>query len=651
MQIKKITSDKLVPAFCSDLINTAATLSPMSREKLYPESSDIFQLFHQAKNSRLLIATDYEGFNHFDTLRDFLATLPARPTTAICYINNVNKTGHAISFEIWHEKLAEFQSFINQVVITGKLDSKQLQSYIASNAHNLKEILQSVAALNEFNVGESLKILNPATTSNIPFACADNLTEQSLFGQINLIHKNNSFETNVAQLCPGYTHLAHGGYLIVKIDELLINPQLWFKLKAVLLHHKNQWHYSKQNQIQTDFQPDPAPLDLKVILLGDRMAISELQGIDRDITRLNPTHIEFPPEIRADADGLKRFFSYINLLQQDNQLFPITVQGYERIAGLCSRWCEHQNYVSIDEAKILQLLEYCHINVSAQGGTEITAESIDAVLASQHNALNRQVLLSNESILDKQVILETQGNKVGQINGLSVIEMDGHPEVFGEPVRITATGHLSGDGDFSDVERKAELAGNIHAKAMMIIQGFLTNTFANPAPLPLSANLVFEQSYHEIDGDSAALAGTCALLSALSQKPIAQHLAVTGAIDQFGNVLAVGGINEKIEGFYRVCKLNQSQQQYGVLIPSANIVNLNLDKAVVDAVTKGELIIYAINHIEEAVELLMGLSAGSIDDESSIYGIIQQLSQPEEEDSSTGFVNKIKQHIVTHCQK
>jgi Lon-like ATP-dependent protease len=219
--------------------------------------------------------------------------------------------------------------------------------------------------------------------------------------------------------------------------------------------------------------------------------------------------------------------------------------------------------------------------------------------------------------------LQTDGEEIGQINGLSVIQVSGHPYDFGEPVRLTATVHL-GDGDVADIERKAELAGHIHAKAMMIIHGYLSNKFGAENPSPLSANLVFEQSYHEIDGDSASLTGLCALLSALARQPIYQHFAVTGAVDQFGNVQAVGGVNEKIEGFFRVCKIHGLNGKQGILLPGTNAQQLNLSDEVIAAVAAGQFHIHPVDHVEEAIELLTGCVAGEPDMPDTLFGRIQQ---------------------------
>ena len=222
---------------------------------------------------------------------------------------------------------------------------------------------------------------------------------------------------------------------------------------------------------------------------------------------------------------------------------------------------------------------------------------------------------------DRQILLCTSGAVVGQINGLSVIETVGTSYEFGEPVRITATLRAGGEGDIIDIERKAELAGQIHAKAMMIINGFITKEFSSCAPLPVSASLVFEQSYSEVDGDSASLTGLCAVLSALANVPLRQDLAVTGAVDQFGDVQAVGGVNEKIEGFYKVCRLHGFTGTQGVIIPQSCINQLVLRPCVVEAVKAGRFHIYTVSHVKEAIKLLTTLDWG--DDETA--GTIRNL--------------------------
>lgn len=635
-----MTAEKLVPVFDLDPHCKLEEFDTVTRDQLFPQNNELFALFHETSTARLLVATDFDGFEHIKSFSDMLRVLPSRRAKSICYIEDVTKTGRAHAFEIWRDKTALFKQLIEQIIATGKVADSQLDDCLIKAYPYLMPLLLN---LNEFNVEQAFKILSDQAEPETVLIDASNLNETRLFGNLDTLYKNSSYTSNVAQLTAGLLHLAHGGYIAIKIDEFINNSALWYQVKSVLKQDSLSWTSSNQS-IQTELNPDPAPLDIKIILLGDRLAISQLAEGDRELSSLTSSFIDFSPEFNVTEQNITDYIGYIKLLITESNLLPLSNCGLKRLLQLSSRWCEHNNYLSLNEAKLTTLLNYCHHVASNNKLDVIDSDTLNSVLQLQHEALNGHIRLSNEGIIEKQIILETHGSKIGQINGLSVLEIDGHPESFGEPVRITATGHLNGDGDISDVERKAELAGNIHAKSMMIIQGFFTHIFAKPMPLPISANLVFEQSYGEIDGDSAALAGTCALLSVLAQKPIAQNLAVTGAIDQFGTVLAVGGINEKLEGFLRICELNE-QTDMGVLIPAANIVNLNLSDKVIDAVNNGQLAIYPVAHIDQAIELLMGIKAGALDEDDTLYNIIQQIAEENEklDEDDSGFVNKLKQ--------
>jgi Lon-like ATP-dependent protease len=236
----------------------------------------------------------------------------------------------------------------------------------------------------------------------------------------------------------------------------------------------------------------------------------------------------------------------------------------------------------------------------------ITAEDIEGVI---QDRLYRESYLPDRAlsdIRDGQVIIETEGEQVGQVNGLTVIDVPGHPRAYGEPARISCVIHF-GDGDISDVERKADLGGNLHAKGMMIMQAFVSSALQLEEPLPYSASLVFEQSYCEVDGDSASLAELCCFVSALSDCPINQQIAVTGAVDQFGRVQAVGGLNEKIEGFYHVCQHQGFTGHQGVILPKSNLKHLALNRDVVESIRKGEFHIWSVSSVDEAVPILMNI--------------------------------------------
>jgi Lon-like ATP-dependent protease len=253
----------------------------------------------------------------------------------------------------------------------------------------------------------------------------------------------------------------------------------------------------------------------------------------------------------------------------------------------------------------------------------VTAADVKAALREREFRSNYAVEESSKMYREHQMLIATKGECIGQINGMSVVSTSGTDFEFGEPLRITATVH-AGEGDIYDVEHKANLAGQIHQKAMMIINGYISNNFARNDSLPFTINLVFEQSYSEVDGDSASLSGLCAVLSALANAPINQSLAVTGALDQFGHVQPVGGLNEKIEGFFRVCSIQGITGEQGVIIPSTNVNQLILSDEVMEAVREKRFSIYVVDTLAETLELLTGIPAGSVDEPETLFGRIQE---------------------------
>lgn len=308
-------------------------------------------------------------------------------------------------------------------------------------------------------------------------------------------------------------------------------------------------------------------------------------------------------------------------------LLPFDSEALTLLATYCCRLSGDRRYLGLPECAVQALIFEANSYACHAGAKLVQRYHVLKALGAndfRNNFLSESSLREHR---DRQLLISTRGAVVGQINGLSVIETLGTSYEYGEPVRITATLRAGGEGDVIDIERKAELAGQIHAKAMMIINGFLTKEFGAEQPLPVSASLVFEQSYSEVDGDSASLTGLCAVISVLAGVPIRQDLAVTGAVDQFGDVQAVGGVNEKIEGFYRVCRLHGFTGTQGVIIPSSCVQQLVLRPAVVKAVAAGKFHIFTVNHVTEAVKLLTTLDWGDSDTEGTIcYRICERLN-------------------------
>ncbi|CDG21806.1 putative Lon protease homolog [Xenorhabdus poinarii G6] len=418
---------------------------------------------------------------------------------------------------------------------------------------------------------------------------------EQLFGNI-YIHQG------VIQLQPGLIHQVNGGVLILPLRALLSQPLMWMRLKQMIIQRRFDWLSHDENRSL----PLPVPsmaLDLRLLLVGDRLSLEELQSIEPELAS-SALYGEFELEMTFhEENDLTVWCQYVNGLIQQHNLPSLSADAWPELIKLAVRYTGDKSQLPLDIQWIQQKLEAA---AGYHQENQITQYSLQQA---EDNRIWRHSYLSERSmdeILKGQVLIRTQGAVIGQINGLSVLEYPGHPDPIGEPSRISCVAHL-GDGEFIDVERKVELGGNLHAKGMMIMQAYLISELKLDQPQPFSASIVFEQSYGEVDGDSASLAELCALISALSQQPIDQQIAVTGAVDQFGYVQAIGGVNEKIEGFFRICRYRGLTGHQGVIIPATNVQHLCLNEEVINAVKKGQFHIWAVEHVCEAASLLTGI--------------------------------------------
>ncbi|RUO25700.1 Lon protease family protein [Aliidiomarina minuta] len=458
-------------------------------------------------------------------------------------------------------------------------------------------------------------------------------SETELFGQIRLQTIAGTVSSELHLIQSGALLKANGGTLVIDAEHLLRETALWHRLKHILKSGEFSWNQPGNEQTAVFYEPQPVPVKLKVILAGSRGLLSQLRELDADFANLFPYLADFTDHYPCQQQSVAPYFNYLTYLQQRTQHRPLSQDGYQELLTVASSFTEHQQELSLDSLRLIQLLEEADAIAHDDKSSELKAIHIDSAI----KALDERELylaeLSQQSILEHQVKIDTEGELIGQINGLTVVTMGGSE--FGEPSRITATVHY-GDGDIIDIERKSELSGNIHTKGVMILMAYLANLFAGREPMPLSATLVFEQSYHEVDGDSASLAELCCLVSALSNTPIQQSIAITGAIDQFGNVQAIGGINEKIEGFFKLCKQRGLNGEHGVIVPQANLMNLHLSKDVCNAVESGLFSVVAVNHVSQAFELLMRTPCGKVSDHDPdtlfgrIYKRIRAAHQQEE---------------------
>ena len=397
-------------------------------------------------------------------------------------------------------------------------------------------------------------------------------------------------------------HKANGGILAIEVAQLLENITLWKRLKDVIEGGEFEWpRQSPTSGAAFFYRPESVPINIKIILLGSRNEYAQLREYDEDFDNFFPFLADFHGHYATQNEPVAPYFNYLQYVWQLADVLPLSTDGYSALLRVCARYTDYQQELTLNTIQLLQLLREANDCALQNRHAKIDKAAIDLALQQQRDREGNLAELSRRSILEQQVRIDTHGSAVGQLNGLTVVTMGGSE--FGEPSRITATIHY-GDGDIIDIERKSDLSGNIHTKGVMILSAYLANQFARHEPLSVSATVVFEQSYYEVDGDSASLGELCCLISALAEQPLKQSLAITGAIDQFGNVQSIGAVNEKIEGYYALCAHRGLNGEQGVIIPQSNRHQLNLNDDIIDAVKAGKFHVYTVEHVEEALELL-----------------------------------------------
>ena len=430
-----------------------------------------------------------------------------------------------------------------------------------------------------------------------------------LFGSVKIHATSHDIQLN-----PGLVHQLNSGVLIVTAGALLAQFDLWQRLKQILNTGVFNW-YSAHPFKTLPCDIPSYPLQLKVIVLGNRTELATLEELEEDLYHL-ADYAEIESYCRvANAEQQQQWMRYVQSVAQQHQLPMLDLSGFNKLYQLLVRDSENRELINISPLMLKNILTETALLTQSTSLSAVDFERYFLHKAEQFGFLREQTY---DSILQEQIYVATEGEMVGQINGLSVIEYPGTPLVFGEPSRISCIVQY-GDGEVVDVERKTELAGNIHSKGILIAEACLANILELPSQLPFSASLVFEQSYGEIDGDSASLAGFCVLVSALSDLPLPQSIAITGAIDQFGLVHSVGGINEKIEGFFTICQRRGLTGKQGVIIPSAVVNQLSLSETVISAVKNQEFFIYPVETVDQACEVL--LQRDLVEQESKTYTV------------------------------
>ncbi|MDP0562946.1 MAG: ATP-binding protein [Candidatus Endonucleobacter sp. (ex Gigantidas childressi)] len=456
---------------------------------------------------------------------------------------------------------------------------------------------------------------------------------KNLFGRIEYTSEMGALTTNHRHICPGSLHQANGGYLLLEAHKLLEEPFVWEAFKRAMTEQqlKIESPYAEMGLLNTTtLTPTIIPLDVKIILMGSRNIYYVLQQLDSDFHKMFRVLVDFDDQIQRCPKMAKSFAQLLKNRADDEGYPPLTASAVARMIEHSSRLTENQNQMSAKIGDLFDLLAEADFIRRINKDKNINHLHIDRALNAKAERTGRVSTQILQEVLEGSILIDTAGEKVGKINGLTVLAVG--DTSFGSPARITATVYPGSHG-IVDIEREVSLGQAAHSKGVMILTGYIGSKYAQHFPLAISANLAMEQSYGYIDGDSASMAELCCLLSALTGTPIKQCFAITGSMNQHGEVQAIGGVNEKIEGFFDICKARGLTGEQGVIIPEANIRNLMLHQKVIDAVKIKKFNIYAVSHVEEALELLTGNKPGALNTQGQYtkntinYKVVQRLKE------------------------
>jgi lon-related putative ATP-dependent protease len=446
--------------------------------------------------------------------------------------------------------------------------------------------------------------------SGAPIVFEDKPSFVELIGRIEHESEYGSLVTHFNLIRPGALHRANGGYLVVDARRLLGYPQAWDGLKRALKSGQLRIR-SLADDIglvsTVSLEPEPIPLSLKVVLIGERIWYYLLAQYDPEFSELFKVAADFEDEVPRSDENVGHLARWLATAIRKENLRHLSSAGVARLMDEISRHAGDSERLSADIHYATDLVREAHYWAGRNGSELIGAKEIQRAIDSRIRRGSRIRDRIQESLLRETFLIETAGAQSGQINGLAVMQLG--DLAFGRPQRITAAVTL-GSGEVIDIEREVKLGGPLHSKGVLILSGFLRSRFVTDRPLSLSASLVFEQSYGGVDGDSASAAELCALVSALARTPLKQSLAITGSVDQHGRIQAIGGVNEKIEGFFDLCQARGLSGEQGVLIPLANVKHLMLRQDVIDAVEAETFAIYPVDRVDQALELLTGLPSG-----------------------------------------
>lgn len=455
-------------------------------------------------------------------------------------------------------------------------------------------------------------LVNNRDTKGAPVVIESNPTYYNLFGRIEHKLQYGMAITDFSMIKAGSLHRANGGYLVIDALDLLKNIFAYDALKRAIksreIKIEDVWEQYRLISTIT-LKPEAIPFNVKVILIGNPWLYYLLYNLDEEYRELFKVKADFENRMDRNRENILKYAGFVRTKCMERGLLPFEQSGVAKVVEYGSRLAEHQEKLSAKFSEIDDLLKEAHYWAKKDKSQVVRAQHVEKALEEKfyrHNKIEEKI---QEAIKEGTILVDTRGSVVGQVNGLSVIDLGDYR--FGIPSRITAKTY-AGKAGILNIERETKLSGRIHEKAIMILVAYLGEKYARKHPLTLSASLTFEQLYSEVEGDSATCTEVYALLSSISGVPIKQSIAITGSMNQHGEVQPIGGVNEKIEGFFEVCRLSGLDGTHGVIIPSRNIKNLMLKDKVIDAIREGKFHIYAIDTIEDGIEILTGMPAGEL---------------------------------------
>ncbi len=512
-----------------------------------------------------------------------------------------------------HKKINHFLDSIKKDIL------KNISHFIAEDKNNSQQAGQVQNVKPELvkpwlNYRVNLFVDN-SKLEGAPVIMDSNYSYHNIFGKLEYENYYGALKTDYTMLKPGLLHQANGGYIIFQANDLLSNGLCYEALKKALRTKELGIENAadpRSSMVMISLKPEPIPLNLKVIIIGEENIYQTLLQMDNDFRKLFKIKVEFEDDAPITMENMNKLARFMAGYCKQEELPPLTKEAVAKMIEYASKIAENQEKLSTRFSDLAQIIGEAATWARMSRSKTVNEEHIVKALKESVERVKKYDSRYMEMIEENTLLIETQGFTTGQINGLTVMNIGTYS--FGKPVKITANTY-TGKSGIINVEREVELSGSSHSKGVLILSGYLGEMFAQDIPLSLTASICFEQLYSGVDGDSASSTELYAILSSLAGIPINQAIAVTGSVNQKGEIQPIGGVNDKIEGFFQICKMRGLDGTHGVMIPKQNIKNLNLSEEIVQAVKEGKFHIYAIATIEEGIEILTGVPAGKKDSE------------------------------------